>query len=126
MERYDPSIAPDPVQWLEADEADRIMMIEEHHIEAEGEDAAEDPMAHAAIHLVVENQIALEVEPVPATLKKLMRQGLDRHEAIHAIGAVLSEQIFSAMEGKNPPRDTEKYRRRLESLTAERWRKGQW
>ena len=83
-------------------------------------------MLHAAIHVVVENQTALNERPVPETLEKLMQQGLDRHEAIHAIGAVLSEDMYEIMQGGNTGHDPGKYRRRLEKLTAKRWRKGRW
>lgn len=46
------------------------------------------------VHVIVENQISLKVDSVLETIEKLTRQGLDRHEAIHAVGAVLSEDIF--------------------------------
>ncbi len=40
-------------------------------------------------HVVVENQIALGDEiPVARNLHQLMAQGLDRHDAIHAIASV--------------------------------------
>ena len=54
---------------------------------------------HAMIHVVVENQVALgEATPVSATLNRLMHEGLDRHEAIHAIGSVLMRTVFDAFQ----------------------------
>ncbi len=53
------------------------------------------------------------------------RQGLSRHEAIHAIGAVLSEDMFDIIKNKQE-HNFKKYRRRLDKLTAKRWRKGKW
>jgi hypothetical protein len=48
---------------------------------------------HAAIHLIVENQVALgDAFPANGVLLRLMKEGLDRHEAIHAIGSVFSER----------------------------------
>ena len=45
------------------------------------------PDAHAAVHAVVETQISMGDEtPVRCTASRLMAEGLDRHEAIHAIG----------------------------------------
>ena len=47
---------------------------------------------HATIHAAVENQFASATEPVPTILAKLIRQGLERHNAIRA---VLAEDIFN-------------------------------
>ncbi|MGY4511289.1 hypothetical protein [Bradyrhizobium sp. USDA 3650] len=44
---------------------------------------------HAVIHAVVESQIADRELPVRAAAQRLMSEGLDRHEAIHAIRSVL-------------------------------------
>jgi hypothetical protein len=66
------------------------------------------------------------VDPVPATLSKLIRQGLKRHEAIHAIGAVLSDDIFDLLQSNKETWHKNRYRKRLDKLTAKRWRKGQW
>ena len=126
MDRYNPLIAPDPVQWLDTDESERIMLVKEFHIDAGYELEEEPQMLHAAIHVLVENQIALKMEPIPATVKKLIRQGLDRHEAIHAIGAILSEDIFDLMHDKAVSFNAKAYRRRLDKLTAKRWLKGKW
>ena len=52
---------------------------------------------HASIHVVVQNQLALGVDVVSSTFDRLMCQGLDRHETIHAIGAVLAENIYSLL-----------------------------
>jgi hypothetical protein len=126
MERYEPSQTPDPEEWLTLDESVRIELVREFHLEA-GEEMAEDAEhLHAVIHVIVENQIAMGVESVPSTIAKLTRQGLDRHEAIHAVGAVLSEDIFDILNGNEASRNPQRYRRRLEKLTAGRWRKGKW
>ena len=126
MERYDPLQAPDPDVWQALDESERIELVQNFHVAAEEETPEGSEKVHAAIHVVVENQLAMGVEPVPATLAKLTRQGLDRHEAIHAVGAVLSGDMFELMQGDETSWDSRRYRRRLEKLTAKRWRKGQW
>jgi hypothetical protein len=47
----------------------------------------------ATVHVIVENQVALgDAFPAKAVLIRLMNEGLDRHEAIHAIGSVLSKK----------------------------------
>ena len=41
---------------------------------------------HATFHVVVENQIALGDElPVRRAVDRLMAEGLDRHQAVHAV-----------------------------------------
>lgn len=126
MKRYNPSQAPDPEEWLELDESERIDLVENFHKES-GEDVPEDAeKIHVAIHIIVENQFILRDLPVSATVAKLIRQGLDRHEALHAVGAVLAEDIFNLQSGQKDQWDQKGYRRRLEKLTVKRWRKGQW
>jgi uncharacterized protein YoaH (UPF0181 family) len=124
MDRYDSDHAPDPNVWLDLDEGVRIDLVRDYHTDAEIEIPAEG--AHASIHVVVENQVALGEEPVPETIERLMRQGLDRHEAIHAVGAVLLEDIHNLVHAKQEKFDLRRYRSRLDKLTAKRWRKGQY
>jgi hypothetical protein len=91
------------------------------------QDVPEDKiLIHSAIHVVVENQLAMGVEPVSETIARLIRQGLDRHEAIHAIGAIISGDIFDILKGNVQEYSLVKYRRKLEKITAKRWRKGQY
>jgi len=61
---------------------------------------------------------------VPATLDRLMREGLDRHDAVHAIGSVLLQIVFDVAIGKDY-REIDintKYGRQLAELTAASWR----
>ncbi len=49
------------------------------------------------MHVVVENQIAMGDEiPVRDTLVRLMSEGLDRHDAVHAIATVLTNLIYAS------------------------------
>ena len=81
---------------------------------------------HSAIHVIVENQLALGVELLPDTVAKLVRQGLSRHEAIHAIGAIISGDILGMIRGEITEFSASKYRRKLEKISAKRWRKGKY
>ena len=80
---------------------------------------------HATMHVVVENQVAMGDEiPVRRTVDRLQAEGLDRHEAIHAVGAVLAEQMFDLLKMGPPKTDPGTvYRASLERLTAEGWRR---
>ena len=73
-------------------------------------------------HVIVENQIALADEtPVAAVMARLMREGLDRHDAIHAIGSVLMGTFHGAPEDGGEADPTQAYCQGLMQLTAERW-----
>jgi hypothetical protein len=125
MQDYDPLVEPDPDEWLAADEQERIDAVKYYHRHARSE--AERSTLHAVIHAVVEGQIALGDElPVQRTLLRLMDEGLDRHEAIHAVGSVLAghlnELMREAKAGRNPEGDINvPYFAELERLTAKDW-----
>jgi hypothetical protein len=94
MQRYDPLKAPDPEQWLALDEQERIELARDYH-RRKGIRLLNATL-HATAHAIVENQIALGDEtPARRTAQRLMDEGRDRHEAIHAVGMVLMES--------NPP-----------------------
>jgi hypothetical protein len=121
--RYDASKSPNPDQWLELDESDRLDLVKRYHIRAKLP-VGENERVHAAAHVIVENQVAMgDATVVPATLACLMREGLDRHDAIHAIGGVLVGIFFDV--AKDPSKQIDinaAYGRELGELTAESWR----
>ena len=85
MQRYDPMVAPDPEQWADLVDGERIDIIRAYHRKARI--SLPNAPFHAAIHAIVETQIALGDEiPVARTVDRLMAEGLDRHDAIHAVG----------------------------------------
>jgi hypothetical protein len=54
-----------------------------------------------------------------------MDEGLDRHEAIHAIGSILVRIMFDAVRNDDGGGDINaKYSRELATLTAVGWRSG--
>jgi hypothetical protein len=120
---YDPLAAPDPERWLALDEEERLRLVKDYH---RGVDMP-SPDAHAAIHDTVENQVAMGDElPVRRKLEELMDEGLDRHEAIHAIGSVLMTHISDLIRGaakSSAPDVNDAYFAQLEALTAESWRR---
>jgi hypothetical protein len=130
IQDYDPLVAPHPDDWLATDEQRRLDVIERYH-RREGIEV-ERPGAHAAMHAVVENQIAEgDRYPVRRTLLRLIAEGLDRHDAIHAIASVLAGHINEQLrESRSQTRPSEQqsdgdfvaaYFSDLETLTAESW-----
>ena len=123
MNRYDPSQLPDPGEWLELDKQQRVDRVERYHRRA-GIDLP-NPTLHAAIHAVVENQLALNDEPVVRALARLRKEGLSRHDALHAIGSVVAEQIYDLLQLKDTSETSRaRYYAAIERLNATQWRDG--
>lgn len=123
MEQYNPLHAPDPAEWLATDESERIELVRDYHQRAKVK--LPNARLHATIHVVVENQVAMGDElPVRRAFERLQAEGLDRHEAIHAVGSVLAEHMHDLMKMGPPKTDpNELYWASLQKLTAEGWRR---
>ena len=120
MDAYDPMSAPDPEAWLALDEQERIALVRAYH-ESERVEPG-NAAFHAIAHTVVENQLAMNVEQVQVALDRLMAEGLDRHDALHAVGSVLAEHIWGTVKGKPGKQlSPESYYRALKKLTAKTW-----
>ena len=91
MKQYDPDRDPSPEEWLALDEQERIGLSEEYH--RRHRIRIRNAKLHAVVHAIVENQLALGEPVVVATVARLRGEGLDRHDAIHAIGSVLSVHL---------------------------------
>jgi Protein of unknown function (DUF1186)/SEC-C motif len=129
FQEYDPLVEPDPEGWLNMDEQERMDLILAYHRRESIE--LPNEKAHATFHTIIENQIAEGDElPVRRTVQRLMTDGLDRHEAIHAVGLVLAEHIGDLLREADqrgqptPDRDpNDAYFAALARLTAEDWRR---
>jgi len=122
--KYDPEIAPDPTAWLELDEQERIRIAEVHHQATRTR--LPSVKAHAALHAIVENQIAEGLDSVVRAVLRLMHEGLSRHDALHAIGSVLAEHLFETLkvEGKADAKSAQtRYDAAVERLSAKEWRR---
>ncbi len=121
MRNYDPSVAPDAATWLELDESERIELVREYHRRRRIELPNLD--AHAVTHAIIENQLAEGLAPAATALGRLVAEGLDRHEAVHALGSVLVQHIWD-LTNKPPRGDGDPdapYLVALEKLTAASW-----
>jgi hypothetical protein len=120
---YDPDTPPSPSDWLGLDESLRLLLVTDYH---KGSDLRDSRLRlHAAIHVVVENQIALGEEVVLDALARLQREGLSRHDAIHAIGTAVSDHLFEILktDADDERKQPATYVDRVKQLTAESWRK---
>ena len=76
---------------------------------------------HATVHAIIENQVAMGDElPTHNAIERLMGEGLDRHDAVHAVASVLAVHINDALRAGSP--NIEAYNDAVERLTAESWR----
>ena len=125
MESYDPDKPIDAEKWMALDEGVREYLVEQYHRKKRIK--MPDVRMHAMFHVVVENQIALGDEiPAKKTLARLMREGLSRHDALHAIGSVVASHMFNLVK-HGPPRSSDSnadYYRQLEQLSADGWLTG--
>jgi hypothetical protein len=56
---------------------------------------------HYALHTAVENQAAMEGQtPVADVLRRLQEDGLDRHQAVHAVAGVLVRYLVGEDAGR--------------------------
>ena len=121
MDKYDPSKSPIPEEWNVQDEDELLNLIRTYH----KRDGVSLPNLnlHAVIHVVVENQLALGVESVEKTLDRLLADGVERHEAIHAIGSVLVEHLWTVMQEPSVSDVShDPYFKALEALDPSDWK----
>jgi hypothetical protein len=124
VRRYDPDVPPEPAEWLELDEQERIRLAVRYHKAARIR--LPNATAHACFHAIVENQIAEGLEPVVRAMARLTKEGLSRHDALHAIGSVVAEQVYAATTTKDKNfADTANanYHAAVERLTAKEWQR---
>jgi hypothetical protein len=126
MEAYNPERTPEPASWLELDEQERIVLVETYHRGARIK--LPNVTAHALLHAIVENQIALNLDPVVRAMHRLGKEGLTRHDAVHAIGSVVAEHLFDILK-TNQNDDAAalqaRYYAAVERLSAASWRRGE-
>jgi hypothetical protein len=126
MNAYDPLVPPDSGEWLKLDEAEREVLVADYHRRARVPLPRARRALHAHMHIVVENQIAAgDPSCVGIAVNRLISEGLDRHEAIHAVAAICID-LLNAMTRDQKPFSEKQYAGRLERLTAERWHRGDW
>ena len=108
MYDYDPAKSPNRNQWLAMEEPDRINLVRQYHETTS--DSIENPTAHYGLNVTVETQIALDTPLVRQALGRLRKQGLSRHDGIHAIGNVVAKHMQNLIRSQyDPARDPNDY-----------------
>jgi hypothetical protein len=89
---------------------------------------APKPEFHVAVHVIVETQIAQDDPALVApTVARLQAEGLDRHQAVHAVATILTPLLASAgNESMSSEELAKAYDEGLARMTAERWRRQEY
>jgi hypothetical protein len=118
---YDASVAPDLSKWRTMKEVVKAQAIKDYHLIAQPHPVPEGLMSHVAIHFAVEEHVA-NGNPSEAgeAMDRLVKEGLSRHDAIHAIGTVLFD-VLKELADKARAFDLQAYKRGLSELTAKKW-----
>ena len=119
LTKYDPDRAPDPERWLAQNEMELIDIVMRYH--RREQIPLPNERVHASYHVMVENQVALgDRTPVRDAVGRLMGEGMSRHDALHAVGAVLAKHMHRATETSvHVSRDA--YYADIRALTREGW-----
>jgi hypothetical protein len=122
---YDADRAPDPAAWDAADEGERVAAVQAHHATlGSRHPPTPQPRLHAALHVVVESQLAAGNPPeARRALARLTAGGLGRHDAVHAIASAAADATNAALAAGRFDRAA--YARALDALTADGWRRSQ-
>jgi Domain of unknown function (DUF1841) len=120
--RYDPDAELDVEGWVELNEDERLSAVQKYHKRTKARSG--NSRVHCTIHVAVETQLAEGHPEASEALARLLAEGLGRHEALHAIGSVLAQELFAVVRGKGGAHDPERYAQGLRSLTARSWRAG--
>jgi hypothetical protein len=119
---YDAERDPDAIEWLETDDPVKTRAVGRHHRSLAAHPEVPSAHMHAMLHVIVENQLADGESPeVRATLERLTAGGLTRHEALHAIGAVMAQAMHNVVE-HSAAFDRDAAARALHALEPEPWR----
>ena len=120
MESYEPMTTPDPEEWMGLDDSEKIDLVARWHRKNRVKLPSMD--AHASIHVIVENQLAMgSPDEVIKAVERLRAGGLDRHQAIHAVGTALSGVMYRTLRGEQKKDLTEDYIRAVKEVTVESW-----
>lgn len=122
---YDPDVAPSASEWLALRELERLRLAQSYHVAARFK--VPSVKAHAAVHAAVENQIATGYGPSKRAIDRLQSEGLSRHEAVHAIGSVVTQFIYELGQGQTEEQRASFQTRMgavIEQLHAKTWLSG--
>lgn len=117
---YDIAKPMAPEEWLAIDEDERMRLIQQAHERARSP-MGQSPTAHAAMHAVVENRLAMGDRAVADAYDRCRAAGLDRHTAVHALASVVTRHMMAILE-THEGFDQETADRDYAALDPEAWK----
>lgn len=120
--RYDADVNPDPVLWISTRKEERWQAIERYHVESSA-CFGDDVGFHAFMHSLVEEMLMSEQMPsVGAAFARLRTEGIQRHQAIHALAYRLRNLISKLSEGAELTQDdSDAAIQEIDQMTAASW-----
>lgn len=121
---YDPDNAPDPTEWRALEVQERIRVVVAYHSIAKKN--TKKPKVHALLHVNVENLLLQARGPATRAMSRLMKEGLTRHQAIHALATVWLAYPVDSWSGNTSQSPQEKqvaFNHAMENLSIDAWEK---
>jgi uncharacterized protein YoaH (UPF0181 family) len=119
LTEYDADRAPDAEAWRAGNEMQLVELVQAYH--RARRILLPNERVHAALHVMMENQVAFGAQtPVADAVARLMGEGMSRHDAIHAVGAILSRHMHQATT-TNVPISREAYFADVRAVTVATW-----
>jgi hypothetical protein len=94
---YDVANPPTAEEWLAMDEGHRIAAVEDAHRRTRAS-VGQNAAAHASMHVVIENRLAMGHRAVIDAYERFCAAGVDRHNTIHALASVASDHMLAVLE----------------------------
>lgn len=117
---YNPESLSTSTGWLSIDELERLDLVIDFH--KRHKIKLPNVRLHSLIHVMVENQLTEDIKEVKDKMTELLSDGLSRHDAIHAIGSVLSTFFYEIFKGGKSSSDPNReYLEKLATLNANKW-----
>src|SRR3989337_1358121 len=109
----------DAAEWLALDEGEQQLVVERYHKRARIR--LPSRRVPAIIQAAIETQVGQGHAAASRALERMRAEGLDRHDAVHAVGSVMAKHMFDIMK-HGQTFDEKAYATDLDALSAERWR----
>ena len=120
LQHLDPSDEDDRYYFILAEHPELVPAIRDDVGEIDVGGEPMNPRLHLTIHQVVANQLWNDDPPEAwATVKRLMGLGYKRHDILHMIGSVVSDDVYYALK-EDQSFDLKRYLAALEAL-PEAW-----
>jgi hypothetical protein len=115
LARLDPDDEDSRRLLIEAEHPDLSRAMDNGQREIRAGTSTFSPVLHIEMHLIVANQLMGDQPPeMWDTAQRLLADGYERHDVLHMLASVVTEEIYVALKGDAP--DPQETRARLAAL----------